>query len=32
MQQLAEGLPLCLLWDLSDPAGPGSEDLLAHEG
>jgi hypothetical protein len=32
MQLLAEGLPLSLLWDLVDPAGPDSADLLAHEG
>lgn len=32
MHLLAEGLPLSLLWDLADPAGPDSEDLLAHEG
>ena len=32
MQLLAEGLPLSLLWDLADPAGPHSADLLAHEG
>jgi len=32
MQLLAEGLPLSLLLDLADPAGPHSADLLAHEG
>lgn len=32
MQMLADHLPLSLLWDLADPAGPDSEDLLAHEG
>lgn len=31
MHLLAEGLPLSLLWDLADPTGPHSEDLLAHE-
>jgi hypothetical protein len=31
MQLLAEGLPISLLWDLADPTGPHSEDLLAHE-
>jgi hypothetical protein len=28
---LARGLPLSLLWDLVDPNGPNSEDLLKHE-
>ena len=32
MRLLEEGLPLSLLWDLADPAGPDSADLLAHEG
>jgi hypothetical protein len=32
MHLLAEHLPLSLLWDLADPAGPDSEDLMAHEG
>jgi hypothetical protein len=31
MHLLAEGLPISLLWDLADPTGPHSEDLLAHE-
>ena len=31
MQLLAEHLPISLLWDLADPAGPDSADLLAHE-
>lgn len=31
MRLLAEGLPLSLLWDLVDPNGPASEDLLEHE-
>jgi hypothetical protein len=31
MHLLAEGCPISLLWDLVDPAGPDSEDLLAHE-
>jgi hypothetical protein len=31
MHLLAEHLPLSLLWDLLDPNGPGSEDLLKHE-
>jgi hypothetical protein len=31
MRLLAEGLPLSLLWDLVDPQGPASEDLLQHE-
>lgn len=31
MRLLAEGLPLSLLWDLVDPNGPASEDLLRHE-
>ena len=31
MRMLEEGLPLSLLWDLADPAGPDSADLLAHE-
>jgi hypothetical protein len=31
MRLLAEGFPLSLLWDLVDPAGPASEDLLRHE-
>jgi hypothetical protein len=31
MRLLAEGLPLSLLWDLVDPHGPASEDLLEHE-
>jgi hypothetical protein len=31
MRLLAEGLPLSLLWDLVDPHGPASEDLLRHE-
>jgi len=30
MHLLAEGFPISLLWDLADPAGPDSEDLLAH--
>jgi hypothetical protein len=32
MRLLEEGFPLSLLWDLVDPAGPDSADLLAHEG
>jgi len=32
MQLLADHLPISLLWDLADPAGPDSADLLAHEG
>jgi hypothetical protein len=32
MRLLAEGVSLSLLWDLVDPAGPASEDLLRHEG
>jgi hypothetical protein len=32
MRLLANGLPLSLLWDLVDPAGPASEDLLRYEG
>ncbi len=31
MRLLAEGLPLSLLWDLVDPYGPDSEELLRHE-
>jgi hypothetical protein len=31
MQLLAHGLPLSLLWDLVDPAGPASEELLENE-
>jgi hypothetical protein len=31
MRLLAEGLPLSLLWDLVDPNGQASEDLLRHE-
>jgi hypothetical protein len=31
MRLLAERFPLSLLWDLLDPAGPDSEDLLKHE-
>ncbi len=31
MQLLADHLPISLLWDLADPAGPDSADLLAHE-
>ena len=31
MDLLAKGLPLSLLWDLVDPDGPASEDLLKHE-
>jgi len=31
MRLLEEGLPISLLWDLADPAGPDSADLLAHE-
>jgi hypothetical protein len=31
MHLLAEHFPLSLLWDLLDPNGPGSEDLLKHE-
>jgi hypothetical protein len=32
MRLLAEGLPLSLLWDLVDPEGPASEELLRREG
>jgi hypothetical protein len=32
MRLLAEGFPLSLLWDLVDPGGPDSADLLEHEG
>ena len=32
MQLLADHLSISLLWDLADPAGPDSADLLAHEG
>lgn len=28
---LANGIPITLLMDLADPAGPQSADLLAHE-
>ena len=31
MDLLAKGFSLSLLWDLVDPAGPASEDLLKHE-
>ena len=31
MHLLAEGCPISLLLDLADPAGPDSEDILAHE-
>jgi hypothetical protein len=31
MQLLADHLSISLLWDLADPAGPDSADLLAHE-
>lgn len=31
MELLAKGFPLSLLWDLVDPDGPASEDLLKHE-
>lgn len=31
MRLLAEGVSLSLLWDLVDPDGPASEDLLRHE-
>ena len=31
MRLLAEGVSLSLLWDLVDPDGPDSEDLLQHE-
>ena len=31
MQMLADHLPISLLWDLVDPHGPDSADLLAHE-
>ena len=31
MQMLADHLPISLLWDLADPHGPDSADLLAHE-
>jgi hypothetical protein len=31
MRMLAEHFPLSLLWDLVDPKGPDSEDLLEHE-
>jgi hypothetical protein len=31
MLLLADHLPISLLWDLVDPAGPDSADLLAHE-
>ena len=31
MRLLAEGFPLSLLWDLVDPDGPASEELLRNE-
>lgn len=31
MALLANGIPITLLMDLADPAGPQSADLLAHE-
>jgi hypothetical protein len=31
MRLLAEGVSLSLLWDLVDPDGPASEELLRYE-
>lgn len=32
MTMLHEHVPLSLLWDLTDPQGPVSEEILATEG